>query len=215
MVITSSKDNKTFFEKKISAKKVVTMNNFFPKKKISIKQKNQTKNVFFIGRLTWDKNPTFFLKSLIPLLNKKNFNIHIVGDGPDYNQLIKIAEKYKNKVKFHGFVKNPFKKFAKKIDIFSINSKFDGTPNVMGEAMAFKIPCIAPKMVGLTDIFLAGGKYGVLYKPDNQLDYQKKIIHMLNNYQSYLKKANLAYKSLDRFNLQNTLGKTEKLLLKI
>ena len=33
---------------------------------------------------------------------------------------------------------------------------------------------------------------------------------MLNNYRSYTKKANLAYKSLDRFNLQNTLGKTEK-----
>ena len=57
-----------------------------------------------------------------------------------------------------------------------------------------------PKKVGLTDIFLARGRFGVLYEPDNKLDFQKKIIHMLNNYRSYTKKANLAYKSLDRFN---------------
>ena len=215
LIITSSKDNKIFFEKKIGSKNVVTMNNFFPKKKLFIKPKKHIKNIFFIGRLTWDKNPIFFLESLIPLLNKKNFNIHIVGDGPEYNRLIQIAEKYKNRVKFHGFIKDPFKKFAKKIDIFSINSRYDGTPNVMGEAMSFKIPCIAPKKVGLTDIFLARGRFGVLYEPDNKLDFQKKIIHMLNNYRSYTKKANLAYKSLDRFNLQNTLGKTEKFLSKI
>jgi len=215
LIITGSPDNKNFLEKKIGVKKVVTINNFFPKNKVKKNRKNKSKNIFFIGRLIWDKNPIFFLKSLIPLLDKYNFNLHIVGDGPDYHKLTIISEKFKKRVKFYGFVKNPFDKFAKKIDIFSINSKFDGTPNVLGEAMSFKIPCIAPKKVGLTEIFLAKGKYGVLYEPDNKEDFQKKIIHMIKNYKLYTQKADLAYKSLNRFNIENTLGKIEKSLSKI
>ena len=215
LVITSSIDNKLFFKKKIGVQKVISMNNFFPKNKIKKIKKRKIKNIFFIGRLIWDKNPSFFLESLIPLFNKVDFNIHIIGDGPDYVKLIKIGKKYKKKIKFYGFIKNPFKKFSDKIDIFSINSKFDGTPNVLGEAMSFKIPCIAPQNVGLANIFLGNGRFGTLYKPDSKLDFQKKIMHIINNYHLYVNKANLAYKSLDRFNLNNTLAKTEKLILKI
>ena len=53
------------------------------------------------------------------------------------------------KVKIYGYIENGLKKLNKKIDILCITSKFDGTPNVLGEAVSFKIPCLAPRNVGL------------------------------------------------------------------
>ena len=35
----------------------------------------------------------------------------------------------------------------KKNRFVCLTSLFDGTPNVLGEAISYKIPCIAPKML--------------------------------------------------------------------
>lgn len=215
LIITGSKNNKLFLDKKIKVKKVVTINNFFPKNNLIKYKKKKPKNIFFIGRLIWDKNPIFFIKSLLPILNKYDLKIHIVGDGPDYEIIKNLSYQNKKRIKLYGFIKNPFKRFCNKIDIFSINSKFDGTPNVLGEAMSYGIPCIAPKNVGLVNEFLLDGKYGSIYTPDNKKDFQEKIVKIINNYNLYIKKARYGYKSLHQYNANNTLGKIEKLISNI
>ena len=86
---------------------------------------------------------------------------------------MKKDAKNKNNIFFHGFIKNPFKKYLNKIDLLCINSKYDGTPNVMGEAMSHGIPILAPKNVGLTNLFIGNNKYGYLYKSEDSKSFKK------------------------------------------
>ena len=69
-----------------------------------------------------------------------------------------------------------------------ITSLYDGTPNVMGEAMSFGIPVLAPKNVGSTNFYLKNGKFGYLYKNENSNSFKKKILEILSDYKRAKKK---------------------------
>ena len=43
--------------------------------------------------------------------------------------------------------------------------------------MAYKIPCLAPKILG-SNLLLNGGKYGELYKANSNKDFQKKLFKL-------------------------------------
>ena len=165
-------------------------------------------NIFFIGRLTDEKNPGFFLENLV---NFKKVNLHFVADGNLKENLKKIS-KGKNNIFFHGYVYEPFKKFRGKINLLCITSKYEGTPNVMGEAMSYKIPVLAPKGVGLADYFIKNEKYGFLYEPNNSNSFKKKVYYIMNNYSISLNKAKNAFKGLDRFSEEKTLGSIKKII---
>jgi len=212
LVITFSKENKKFLQKKIKVKKVSVIYNFFKKNK-GKKYLKKKYNVFFVGRLTYDKNPDFFLTNCIELSKKIDFNIHIIGKGERFKSLIKKGRKYKN-VKIYGYIEKGIEKYNKLIDIFCVTSKYDGTPNVLGEAMSYKIPCLAPKNVGLSNLLLSNGKYGYLYKPNSGVNFQNKLFEILKNYKTAIKKAEAGHISLNRFDKEKTLKKLEKIILR-
>ena len=103
----------------------------------------------------------------------------------------------------------------KKIDIICITSKFDGTPNVLGEAVSYKIPCLAPRNVGLSNMVLLNGMGGYLYKSNSSDSFKSKLSSMLLNYDKAINKSNLAYKGLERFSYNNTLLKLKKYINEI
>ncbi len=208
LLITASKHNKSFLKNKIRANNVQIIYNYFPKNKAAKKIKN-IYNVFFIGRLVPDKDPIFFLKNCLSLSQKIKFNIGIVGKGSCYEELKSIA-KDNNNIKIYGYLENGLKKLNQKIDVICITSKYDGTPNVLGEAVSYKIPCLAPKNIGLSNVILLNGNGGYLYKSNSEIDFKKKLNSILINYKEAIRKSNLSYKKLDRFNLNNTLKKLER-----
>jgi glycosyltransferase involved in cell wall biosynthesis len=115
-------------------------------------------------------------------------------------------------VYFYNYTENPFLRFKNKINLLCITSKYEGTPNVMGEAMSYKIPILAPKEVGLAKKFLKNGKLGYLYKSGDEHSLKGEIKKICNNYASATLKAKYAWKSMDRFNKKNTLFKIKKIL---
>tara|TARA_B100001540_G_scaffold305983_1_gene317582 strand:+ start:469 stop:1659 length:1191 start_codon:yes stop_codon:yes gene_type:complete len=199
IVVTFSSQNVKYFES-LGIKACCIYNNFEKQKVVKNFKKNKKLNIFFVGRFSYEKNVDFFFQNL---KNYSNINIHLVGDG-EYKPELKKAAFGKKNVFFHGFVKNPFRKFLNKMDLLSINSKFDGTPNVMGEAMSYGIPVIAPKNVGLTNLFIGNDKYGYLYKSEDGRSFKKKINSIIRNYRAAFEKAKKAYKSISRFSKKNT-----------
>ena len=205
---------KSFLAKNYNIKNTVIIRNYFKKYKINkTNQKKKYCNIFFIGRLVNIKDPVFFLKNCIEISYYENIKIHIVGKGPEYENLKLLAKKRFKIVKFHGFVKSPFKKFNKKIDIFCLTSRYDGTPNVLGEAISMKIPSIAPKNIGCANELLGNGDFGSLYKQNNSKDFKKKLTNIINNYNGAKRKAKKAYNALEKYNLENTLQKLENKIL--
>ena len=136
----------------------------------------------------------------------------MIGKGILKKQLKSISQKFSKDVKIMPHISNPIIKFKKKIDIFCVTSKYDGTPNVLGEAVSCNIPCLAPKNIGLTNTLLLKGKGGYLYKPNNSLDFRKNLNKILTNYNQALAKSKIAFNKLDRFDKQNTLQKISKII---
>ena len=208
LVITFSEQNKLFLKKKIKVKNVKVIYNYFPRYN-TVKKIKKVYNVFFVGRLVPDKDPIFFLKNCISLSQKIKFNIGIVGKGSCYKMLKLISKKSKGNVKIYGYLEDGLKKLNQKIDVMCITSKYDGTPNILGESVAYKIPCIAPKSVGLSNLILLNGKGGYLYKPGSDDDFKNKLSSILLNYNDAILKSKKAYKKLKRFGFDNTLKKLE------
>ncbi len=145
------------------------------------------------------------------LSKKIKFNIKIVGKGSSYEEIKSISDSNKkNKVKIYGYIDEAIKKLNKQIDVICITSKYDGTPNVLGEAVAYQIPCVAPRNVGLSNLILLNGKGGYLYKPNSDNDFKIKLSSLLLNYKKAINKSKLAYDKLNRFDYNNTLVKLEK-----
>ena len=207
LVITFSEQNKLFLKNKIKVKNVKVIYNYFPQYK-AIKKIKKIYNIFFVGRLVPDKDPIFFLKNCISLSKKIRFNIGIVGKGSCYKMIKSISKNNKN-IKIYGYLENGLKKLNQKIDVMCITSKYDGTPNVLGESVAYKIPCLAPKGVGLSNLILLNGKGGYLYKPGSDTDFKKELSSILLNYSKAIHKSNIAHKKLNRFNINNTLKKLQ------
>ena len=198
-VITFSNDNVRYFNS-IGVNACCIYNNFEKQKIVSKINNKKILDIFFVGRFSYEKNAKFFLKNMLSI---PNVNIHLVGDGNQKKKL-KIISKGRQNVFFHGFVKNPFKKFLNKIDLLCITSKYDGTPNVMGEAMSHCIPVLAPKNVGLSNIFIKNEKNGFLYKSENDNSFKNKINQITGNYSLRKTKAKNGYLNIDRFNFKNT-----------
>ena len=157
----------------------------------------------------------FFLNSLIKV-KKNNFKIHIIGEGSEKIKLIRLKNKYNKKhIKIYGHINNPFERFHKKIDLFCLTSKFDGTPNVLGEAISYKIPCVAPRSVGSVDELLGNGRFGNIYEPKNEKKFINVVTKALDNYKQSIQKANLAYSNLKLYSRKNTLEKLDNNIINL
>ena len=67
----------------------------------------------------------------------------------------------------------------------------------------------------MSNLLFKDGAYSYIYKPGNNISFQKTILKILNNYRNAIKKAEKGYLSLERFNKKNTLGKLENIINKI
>ena len=210
-VIVYSKNHLYLLKKNYGLKNVELIRNYFPKYNGKKKLK-KIYNIFFVGRLVKSKDPVFFLKNSLELIENLNVKINIIGDGILLKKLRQIAKDLKKKVKFYGFVKNPFKKYNKIMDLLCLTSKYDGTPNVLGEATSFKIPCLAPRGIGCVNEIFNNGKYANLYKSGNNSNFKKVLSFSIKNYKNTIEKSKKAYRNLEKYSEKNTLKKLNELL---
>jgi glycosyltransferase involved in cell wall biosynthesis len=132
----------------------------------------------YIGRLVKQKQVELIIKSFYYFktnLTKKRVKLVIVGNGPEKEKLKNIVKKLKfNKdIKFHNHV-NDISEILKKIDVFCMNTKFEGLGLVMLEAMYFSIPIIAPNISAVPEV-VQNKSNGILVKPNNIVEYSKAM----------------------------------------
>lgn len=151
-----------------------------------------------VGRLVKQKNFEFIIRSFKNYNENSNLNpiLVIAGKGPEETKLKTLVSKLnlKNNVFFVGHVDN-VANFLKQIDIFCMNSKFEGLGLVMLEAMAFGKPIIAPKISAIPEV-IKDGFNGLLTKTDNVKSYVN------------------AMKKLENFKFRKNLSQKNKLYLK-
>lgn len=97
----------------------------------------------FVGRLIESKGIQELIEAF-SLINKDNYNLQIVGEGPFRSELEKLISKFnlKANVQLMGSQQN-VNKFFEKADYFVFPSHYEGLPGALIEAMMAKVPIIA------------------------------------------------------------------------
>jgi glycosyltransferase involved in cell wall biosynthesis len=107
--------------------------------------------IYMIGRIVFSqKSQDGMIKAIrkLPPDIANRVRLNFVGDGPDLETLKELSQGLN--VVFHGWVEKWWEA-QKAIDLVVINSKFEGVPLVMLEAIALGIPVIAPDKDGMPD----------------------------------------------------------------
>jgi len=159
------------------------------KKKVKKIYKKNSLKLISVGRLTDQKDFLTTLKAM-NILKNKNIELTIIGKGQNKEHLdryIKINNLQKN-IKFLGYKKNPFP-FIRQADIFVLSSMFEGSPNVMIEALYLKKHIISTNCPTGPKEILQNGKYGDLIKIGDYKSLAKKILKF--KLKNYRKKINV------------------------
>lgn len=115
------------------------------------------------GRLSRQKGFDDLLSAFALIRKNRPLRLIILGEGDDRSKLQQQIEQLKvsGAVSMPGFQKNLYAWIAK-ADVFVLSSRWEGSPNVLTEALALGIPCVSTRCPSGPDETLQEGKYGPL-----------------------------------------------------
>jgi glycosyltransferase involved in cell wall biosynthesis len=151
--------------------------------------KNRIKQMLHVSLLKDNiKNVSGIIEAVRDLsLKRRDFELHIVGNGTDRGSLESLSEKYGllNKVVFfEGLVQaNGVSRFYRECDIFVLNSNFETFSVVTAEALTYGKPVIATRCGGPEEF--VNDSCGILIEPRDKDALVKAIDYMLDNFSSY------------------------------
>ena len=111
-------------------------------------------DIAFLGRLTEQKNPLFFVKIMYELKKKiPNLQVAIMGEGELRNNVEENIFRLglKENIKIYGFLSNPYS-VLNKCKVLCMPSKWEGFGLAAVEALALGKPVVAAPVGGLINI---------------------------------------------------------------
>jgi len=146
-----------------------------PKKNIC---KKLSKQIAFVGRLSFEKGPDIFLRLAKHL---PQFNFCIYGDGPMLTEISNLASA---NIKFLGRVKSMDPHWPK-INLLCITSREEGLPLVAIEALVRGVPVISYDIGGLSSVII-NNRSGWLIPPFDERAFKGAIVNFNNLSQDQL-----------------------------
>ncbi len=188
----------------VAEKKIHVIANGLPDKNI-LERKSTRPTIGFIGRLSLEKGPDLFLKTVIPLLQKnKNIQAIVLGDGPLYDNLAEEikAHELSAQLKLLGYQED-IHSWLTELSVLVISSRTEGTPMVLLEAMQASVPVAAFAVGGIPDV-IESNKEGLLAHALNTQELQNCIEKILENTELAKKLTDNAKKrQSNHYNLSN------------
>lgn len=152
-----------------------------------------------VGRLEPPKGHEFFLRAAKEILkdHPRTFFV-IVGSGYLRESLEVFARELgiKDRVIFTGF-RDDMIKIMSTFSVFVLPSLWEGQGVVICEAMAMKIPVVASKVGGITDV-VNDGETGILVTPADYLTLARAIGDLLSDKDKRLKMGQAGYEKVKK-----------------
>ncbi len=136
------------YAKKMGAKSInliynrIDLSQFSPDVEPAFKESKPV--VLCVGRLMKEKNQECLVKAIKDL----DVVLLLIGDGPQYDELVKLARKLgiQNKVKFERSIPHKeIRRYYAAADVFALPIKYGGFAIPVLEAAASRLPVILPK----------------------------------------------------------------------
>lgn len=115
------------------------------------------------GRLTVQKDFSTLIRAFARLRAERPCRLIILGDGRQDAQLRALATQLEisDDLQLPGFTDNPYVYMANAA-LFVLSSRWEGSPNVLTEAMTLGTPVVSTNCPSGPDEILDGGRYGPL-----------------------------------------------------
>ncbi len=158
---------------------------------ISIERNSSIKKILHISLLKdSQKNVSGIIEAIKKLDSKRqDFELDIVGDGPDRNSLEKIARDFElldKKIIFYGRVDN-INKYLASCDFLVVNSNFETFCVVAAEALVYGKPVVSTRCGGPEEFIDKSN--GILIDVGDTKGLVSAIEYMLDNHDKYDKDA--------------------------
>jgi len=137
-----------------------------------------------VGRLSAEKAFDLLLRSVHEIHSSGiDVCLMILGDGNERSRLEELA-RYLNiaeRVTFAGW-QSEAKPYYEAFDIFALSSLREGLPNVLLEAMAMEVPCLATRIAGIPKL-IEHGVNGLLAEAGDQIGFTSSLKELTINLQ--------------------------------
>lgn len=152
--------------------------------------------VLSVGRLVGVKDYPTLIRAFGHVRKRMDCRLIIAGEGRQRGKLETLIGRLglRGSVDLPGFTPNPFA-LMKQADVFVLSSVFEGFGNVLTEALAAGLPCVATDCRSGPREILADGKYGRLARVGDPLGLADAIVATLTNPPS----AELLREAVQRF----------------
>nr|WP_238336960.1 glycosyltransferase family 4 protein [Carnobacterium inhibens] len=168
--------------------------------------KNNKVKLLFVGRLVESKGIENLIE-VLPMLNRNDFELNVIGEGYLLNDLIKKVQLLglQNKVFFRGYLEGEaLLKYYRESNIFILPSLSEPYGLVMLEAMCNSLSIICSDYVDSHPDLIEHNLNGLIYNPLDNLDFEKKINYLLNNKGLIEKMGNESYKKALKYSIENS-----------
>ena len=139
--------------------------------------------VLFAGRLVKQKGVEHLITSFTDVSAKfPSAKLYIVGDGPEANNLKRLAAKFslKGRVRFFGWVSGEhLASLYAQSRVFVLPSEYELWGRVIGEAAACGLPIVTTHAVGCVGDLVVDGYNGFIVSPNDPKRLAKAIIELL------------------------------------
>ncbi len=162
-----------------------------------------SKIILSVGELNKNKNHSAIIKAL-SMIPDKNIYYIIAGEGPEKNNLLKLAQKVKfNNLRLIGY-RSDMNEIYMLADIFCFPSYREGLPFSLMEAMVSGIPCIASDIRGNNDL-IKNEKNGLLINPYDYLSFSNNIKRILLDNKLRDRIVNSALNDVKNYSIESVL----------
>jgi len=163
----------------------------------------------WVGRLSSEKGPDIMVRALAHLPSEAG--AVMIGDGPQRAALTQLASELgvADRIHWAGAVPGAGLNMAA-FDVFVLSSRTEGTPMVLFEAMAARVPIVATSVGGVPDV--VSPAEAVLVEPDSPEALAAGIAGVLRDPAAANERAAAGRKRLtEQYSLERWLDRYEQL----
>ena len=138
--------------------------------------------VLSMGRLEKSKDFAFLINVFQSISNEINCKLLILGEGSERSMLEKLIRdlSLSDQVYLPGYVSNPYP-IIKNCEVFALSSRWEGSPNVLREALIFNKKIISTDCDSGPKEILQYGKLGKLVSVGDKSLFSKELRKLIHN----------------------------------
>ncbi len=168
------------------------------------------------GRMVWEKGFDIAIKALAALKDKERFRLVLSGDGPEKENLEKLAKdlQVEQSVSFPGWVsKEKLLEFLKTADIFVLPRwRPELASMLLFEALAFGTPSLVP---GKSTLSWSAGEGAMTFKDLDALDLADKLSKLASSEELRTELSRKALRRVEELNYKKPALELNNLMQKL